>query len=118
MSALSKLLKPNQNYKMTDGDIELFKRSANPHNGVGINYFMAYYFKRELVPWQWYAHHASQRDLSCLGGVGCIAGHSQLEGHEATIRELAEQSEPIEVVAWGGREFVRTPASAPFLKGV
>jgi hypothetical protein len=70
--SLSKLLKTatNSRYRLSDGDIELFKRASDPHNGVGINYFLAYYFKRELKPWQWYSHHASQKDLTVLGGVG------------------------------------------------
>jgi hypothetical protein len=58
-------------YKLTAGDREIFKKAADPSNGVGVNYFTSYYFSgREMREWQWHLHHASQRQITIVGGVG------------------------------------------------
>ncbi|MBE7473133.1 MAG: hypothetical protein HS114_28720 [Anaerolineales bacterium] len=58
-------------YQLTPADIEIFKRACNPTDGIGINWFIKYYFGgRELREWQFYWHHARQTQLTCVGGVG------------------------------------------------
>ena len=57
-------------YKMKPGDFEIFKKAADPGNGVGVNWFTSYYFGRELREWQWHFHHASQQQISIVGGTG------------------------------------------------
>jgi hypothetical protein len=58
-------------YRLTAGDKEIFRRAKNPGDGVGVNWFTSYYFGgRELRPWQWYLHHASQRQITVIGGTG------------------------------------------------
>jgi len=61
----------NKVYQLTLGDKELFRKAADPGNGVGVNYFTSFYFGgREMRPWQWMFHHAAQSQLSVVGGVG------------------------------------------------
>ena len=61
----------SKHYMMTQGDYEIFRRAANPNNGVGVNYFTSYYFGgREMREWQWWFHHAAQRQITVVGGAG------------------------------------------------
>lgn len=63
--------KSNSKHVMTPGDYELFKLAGNPYNGVGANYFLSYYWTgREFRKWQWYFHHAAQRQITVIGGTG------------------------------------------------
>lgn len=55
--------------RLTDSELDIFKRAANVYAG-GVNWFTKYYFNRELVPWQFYFHHAKQLDITVIGGVG------------------------------------------------
>jgi hypothetical protein len=58
-------------YQLTPGDREIFKKAANPSDGVGVNWFTSYYFGgRELRPWQWTLHHCKQSQISVIGGTG------------------------------------------------
>ncbi len=57
-------------YRFSAYDHEIMARAANPHDGIGANWALKYYFEREFRPWQWYLHHAEQEDLTVLGGVG------------------------------------------------
>lgn len=57
-------------YRLTNGDIEIFKKASNPRDGIGANWFTKYYFQREFKQWQWVMHHAPQPDITVLGGVG------------------------------------------------
>lgn len=60
-----------KSYKMQVGDYELFKRASDPRDGIGINWFISYYFGgRELREWQWYFGHAPQRQKTVIGGTG------------------------------------------------
>ena len=55
----------NKVYTLTAGDYEIFKRAADPMDGVGANWFLSYYFgNREFRPWQWHLHHAPQRQIT------------------------------------------------------
>lgn len=103
-----------QPYRLNAGDKEIFKRARNPTDGIGVNWFLSYYFGgREMREWQWYFHHASQKQISVVGG--CISGDTILEGQTKTIKELVGQ--PIEVLAWTGTSFGWVKATAPFYKG-
>jgi hypothetical protein len=65
------MLKKNRIYQMTPGDYAIFKRAADPTNGVGANCFTSFYFSgRELKPWQWVFHHAAHPQLTVVGGTG------------------------------------------------
>ena len=66
-------------YQLRPTDIDIFKRAANPSDGIGLNWFIKYYFGgRELREWQWWWAHAIQKQSSIIGGVG--AGKTQGAG--------------------------------------
>ena len=110
--------KPNKVYTLTYGDKEIFKKASDPYGGVGVNYFTSYYFGgREMRAWQWMMHHAAQRQITIVGGVGCVSEDTILEGHSRTIADLAKIGEPIEVFAFDGQSVVKTMATAPYIKG-
>lgn len=60
----------NKIYRMTAGDIEIFRKAKNPNDGIGANWFVSYYFGRELREWQWVFHHALQKQITVVGGTG------------------------------------------------
>jgi hypothetical protein len=58
-------------YRLTPGDHELFKKASDPSDGIGLNWFISYYFKgRELREWQWYFAHHPAPHKTCIGGTG------------------------------------------------
>ncbi len=58
-------------YQLRPTDIDIFKRAANPSDGIGLNWFIKYYFGgRELREWQWWWAHAFQKQSSIIGGMG------------------------------------------------
>ncbi len=60
----------DRSYRLTPAEIEIFKRSMDPSDGVGANWFLGYYFERQFMPWQFVFHHAPQQDLTVIGGTG------------------------------------------------
>ncbi len=65
------MAKKGNTYRLTSADREIFKRAADFSDGVGVNWFISYYFGgRELREWQWYMHHAAQKQISVVGGTG------------------------------------------------
>lgn len=58
-------------YRLTTGDKEIFRKAMNPNDSIGVNWFTSYYFGgRELRPWQWALHHAAQTQCTVVGGTG------------------------------------------------
>jgi len=57
-------------YLVSPGDIDIFTRAADPTDGIGGNWFLGYYFERQFMPWQYIFHHASQEDITVIGGTG------------------------------------------------
>ncbi len=56
---------------MTTGDREIFRKAMDPNDGVGVNWFLSYYFGgREFRPWQWWLFHAQQSQHTVVGGTG------------------------------------------------
>jgi len=61
----------NRIYNLSHGDKQIFAKAADPSDGVGVNWFTSFYFGgRELRSWQWAFHHAAQRQITVVGGVG------------------------------------------------
>ena len=109
-------------YQLTLGDKELFRKAADPGNGVGVNYFTSFYFGgREMRPWQWMFHHAAQSQLSVVGGVGCLAADSLIlhpDGSETPVAKLAEKGNGlISILSFDGQKIVPSLAFRPFKKG-
>ena len=59
-----------KSYRLTAGDIEIFRKACDPSDGVVVNWFTSYYFGRELRQWQWAFHHALAKQISVVGGTG------------------------------------------------
>lgn len=64
------MVKRGKIYRLTSGDRSIFEKAQDPSDGVGATWFTSYYFGRELRPWQWNFAHASQRQITVVGGTG------------------------------------------------
>ena len=67
------------------------------------------------MPWQLKVHHCPQPDVTVLGGFGCIAAETKIEG--VTVKTLFDNQIAPMVSAWTGNKFVRVQATVPFIKG-
>lgn len=57
-------------YTLTPGEKEILRKSLDPADGVGVNWFLSYFFEFEFRPWQFHFHHASQEDITVMAGTG------------------------------------------------